>query len=56
MSEALFALVVTVCSMTGDCQNQVIEVYDSRKECESVKSSAKLFNADCFEVEKIVRK
>lgn len=51
----LFALVLTICSSSINCTDVVKEVYDTQAQCEQVIYEERLFTANCYPVEKIVR-
>jgi len=49
----LYALVLTVFLTTGEVQDQVIDIYDSKAECTEAAKKQHIAG-DCFEVEAII--
>lgn len=54
MQQLLFALVVTVCPAHEICKDVVYEIYESKRECETVIYERRIFNGNCYEVEGII--
>lgn len=54
MQQLLFALVVTVCPAHETCKDVVYEIYESKRECETVIYERRVFNGNCYEVESII--
>lgn len=52
--ETLFALVLTVAMTNGDYQDVVLDVYDSKQQCEQAAIDQKV-SGNCYPVEQIVR-
>lgn len=50
---SLFALVITVCTVSGDCSEVVTGVYESEKECYDV-SLEEQSGGSCYPVEAII--
>ena len=53
MTETLFALVLTTYLITGETQNNVIDVYPSYKECRQAAEQQGI-KGSCYPVEKII--
>ncbi|MCB5312119.1 DUF1482 family protein [Yersinia intermedia] len=54
MEQLLFALVVSVCPAHEVCKDVIYEVYDTRQECEKEVFEKRIFNGNCYPVEKII--
>jgi len=50
----LFALVLTIGMTNGECQDVVLDVYNSQQQCEQAAIEQKV-SGDCYPVERIVR-
>ena len=52
---ALFALVINICSVNGPCVDAVVDVYDSEAICRKAAVDQRV-NGECYPVDGIVRR
>ena len=52
--ESLFALVIVICTTTGDCHEAVLGVYETQKDCAADMFEQRV-HGECFPVEGIIR-
>ncbi|ATA23500.1 DUF1482 domain-containing protein [Brenneria goodwinii] len=52
--ETLYALVITVCTFGSHCQDAVLEIYESERDCEQAAYEQRV-HGECFPVEGIIR-
>ncbi|PWC10692.1 DUF1482 domain-containing protein [Brenneria roseae subsp. americana] len=52
--ETLYALVITICTFGSHCQDAVLEIYESERDCEQAAYEQRV-HGECFPVEGIIK-
>ncbi|UMB78838.1 YebW family protein [Dickeya fangzhongdai] len=55
MEGVLFALVISVCTLSGECDDAVLSVHDSEQECQHAIFEQGI-SGECYPVERIIRR